>query len=193
MKLLQKGDVWCSDSVIKVLSIGGEKNFKPHRESSNKTWGKKLGQIQPKEPKKYILARRVINHRNKLPRMVTDFFLSWGLLIDGGSSLENTLEPKANYRGHYHCKWMQSFGLCKGGGQLWPPDLWTCESYSPFAFWRAPALLTQAALRDLINDLLTTAERRCSRILAVMQVLTGEQPSASDLSPLPPMGVFYSE
>lgn len=83
-----------------------------------------------------------------------------------GSSLENTLEPKTDYRVHYHCKWTQSFGLCKGRGQLWPPGLWTCESYSLFAFWRAPALLTQAALRDLINCLLATAEWGCSCILA---------------------------
>lgn len=58
MKLLQKGDEWCSDSVIKVFSRGKEKKFQPHRESSNKKWGKKLGQIQSKEPKEAHFGKK---------------------------------------------------------------------------------------------------------------------------------------
>lgn len=144
---------------------------------------------EARSQKKHIFARRAINHWNELPT-ITDFFVSWGLLSRVGASLEKLLEPKRNYRGHYHHKRMQSSGLCCGGGQLEPPGLWTCESCSLFAFCKDSASLTHTVLRDLINCLLTAAERRCSHILAAVHVLAGLLLSASDLSPLPALGGF---
>lgn len=35
-----------------------KKKFQPHRESSNKRWGKKLGQIQSKEPKEAHFGKK---------------------------------------------------------------------------------------------------------------------------------------
>lgn len=49
--------------------------------------------------KKHILERRVIDHWNKIPMMITDFFVPWGLLINGNSPLENAFEPKTTCKG----------------------------------------------------------------------------------------------
>jgi len=42
----------------KCFQEEGEKRFKPHRESSTKRWGKKLGQIQPKQPKEACFGKK---------------------------------------------------------------------------------------------------------------------------------------
>lgn len=75
MKLLRKGNEWCSDSVVTVLSGEGEilnLKGKPVTRGRGRSWAR----YNPKSQKKHNLARRVKNCWSKLLRVITDFFLS---------------------------------------------------------------------------------------------------------------------